>query len=135
MVIKSLLAAAAISGAVALGSAGAAQADPNVSIGFGFDLGAPAYDSWDGGDGYYDSGYQGDAPWRYRHHHRHWEDQAPYQISCAQGRNIVASAGFHGVSAYGCQAPVYRYIAWKHGEQFRIAVNFRGNIVAVNPVY
>ena len=59
----------------------------------------------------------------------------PRGISCADGRNIVAGSGFHGVFANSCSAPVYRYTGWKHGEQFRIAVSFRGNIVAVNPIY
>jgi hypothetical protein len=149
MIIKSLLASAALAGAVALGSAGTANADSRVTFGFGVNVDGPGY-------GYYDSGYDGgdygDGPdWRrHRHHWREqrwgdnrWDDngwdQPPppraYGISCDQGRGIVASAGFRGVSAYSCAAPVYRYIAWRHGEQFRISVNFRGNIVGVNPVY
>jgi len=141
MIIKSLLAAAAIASAVAFGSAGAANADPHVTFGVGIDLvdsGYGGYGGWDGGPGFYDGGYDGDAPWRHRRHGMRWDDEprfVPYRISCADGRNVVARSGFHGVSAYSCSAPVYRYIAWKHGEQFRIAVNFRGNIVAVNPIY
>jgi len=141
MIIKSLIAAAAIASAVAFGSAGAANADPHVRFGFGIDLVDGGYGGWDGGPGFYDGGYDGDAPWRHRRHfrpHHRWEEPAPfmsYGISCADGRGVVASSGFHGVSAYSCSAPVYRYIGWKHGEQFRIAVNVRGNIVAVNPIY
>ena len=138
MLIKSLVAAAALSSAVAFGSAGVAHADPYVTFGVGFDGSGPGYGGWDGGPGFYDGGYDGDSYWRRRHHHRRWEDPAPdmtYRISCADGRNVVAGSGFHGISAYSCSAPVYRYIGWKHGEQFRIAVNLRGNIVSVNPIY
>jgi hypothetical protein len=132
MIMKSVFAAAAIAGAVALGSAGSAQADPHVSVGIGFGDGG-----WDGGPGFYDGGYgdgYGDG-YGWRRHHRRWEDPAPYRISCAQGRNIVASSGFRGVYANDCSAPVYRYTAWKRGEQFRVAVSVRGRIVAVNPIY
>jgi hypothetical protein len=146
MIIKSLVTAAAIASAVAFGSAGAANADPHVTFGVGIDLVGGGYDGWDGGPGFYDGGYgggygggyDGDAPWRHRRHGMRWDEEprfAPYRISCADGRNIVARSGFRGVSAYSCSAPVYRYIAWKRGEQFRIAVNVRGNIVAVNPIY
>lgn len=144
MFIKSVVAAAAIAGAVALGSAGTANANPQVSVGIGFNLIDSGYnDGWDGGPGFYDGGYD-DGPgsydngpsWRPPHRPR-WDQPRPMSrgISCAQGRNIVASSGFRGVSAYSCSAPVYRYIAWKRGEQYRISVNFRGNIVSVRPVY
>ena len=150
MFIKSLVAAAAISSALAFGSVGAAHADPQVTVGFGFNVGAPEYVGWDGNnDGYdggydggynggYDGGYDGDAYWRHRHHRRQWDNPPPvmsYRISCADGRNVVARSGFRGISAYSCSAPVYRYTAWKRGEQFRIAVNMRGRIVGVSPIY
>jgi hypothetical protein len=138
MVMKSILAAAAIAGAVALGSAGAANADSQVNVGIGFNLGDSGYggyDGYDGGSGFYQSGYDDDAPWRYRRHHPRWDDQPSYRISCAQGRSIVANSGFRGVAIRDCSAPVYRYTAWKRGEQYRIAVNMRGRIVAVNPIY
>ena len=134
MFIKSILAAAAISSAVAFGSIGAAHADPHVSVGIGFEVGTPEYVDWNGGN---DDGYDGDSNWRRRHRH-HWEDQAPvmsYGISCTDGRNILASSGFRGVAIRSCSAAVYRYTAWKRGEQFRIAVSMRGRIVAVSPIY
>jgi hypothetical protein len=127
MIMKSVFAAAAIVGAVALGSAGAVQADPRDSFAIGFDDGG-----WGGGSDYTDGGGDG---YGWRRHQRRWEDPAPYRISCAQGRNIVASSGFRGVYANDCSAPVYRYTAWKRGEQFRVAVSVRGRIVAVNPIY
>ena len=144
MIMKSVFAAAAIAGAVALGNAGAAHADPQVNVGIGLNFGDAGYgdynDGYDGGYvgnvGFDDSGYDdGDAPWRYRRHHLRWDDQFRYRISCAQGRNIVARSGFRGVAIRDCSAPIYRYTAWKRGEQFRIAVNMRGRIVAVNPIY
>ncbi len=132
MFAKSLLAAAAVSGALVLASAGAAQADPHVHFGIGIGLGGPGW----GGDG-----YDGGEPyWHHRHHwddHR-WDEPAPimsYGISCGEGRNIVAESGFHGVSAISCGGPAFRYIGWRHGERFRIAVNRRGNIIGVSPVY
>ena len=169
MITKSLLAAAAIVGAVAFGSAGAANADPEIhfGVGFGFDGSDPGLVGWDGG-------YPDDPPpppfWRHRHHHhihgwgvpdpmvcRHhihgwgvpdsmncqphihgWGVPDPvmsYGVSCAQGRNIVADSGFHGVAAFDCSPPVYGYTGWKHGEQFRVSVNFRGDIVDVTPIY
>ena len=144
MFTKSLVAAAFVAGAVALGSAGAAHADPHVHFGFGFD-------GWDGGyphepppPGYGDGGYPDEPPppgyWghRHRHHFHGWGGPEPvmsYGVSCADGRNIVAGSGFHGVAAFDCSAPVYGYTGWKHGDQFRVSVNFRGNIVDVTPIY
>lgn len=138
MVIKSLLGVAAIASAVAFGSAGAAHAEPYMTFGIGFDGGGDGYGGWDGGSSYYDSGYGDDEGYSWRRRHpRRWDEPRPMPrgISCADGRNIVASSGFRGVAAYSCSAPVYRYTAWKRGEQFRIAVNFRGNIVNVTPIY
>jgi hypothetical protein len=139
MIMKSVFAAAAIAGAVALGNVSAAHADPQVNVGIGLnfgDAGYSDYNGYDGNVGNYDNVYDdGDAPWRYRRHHLRWDDQFRYRISCAQGRNIVARSGFRGVAIRDCSGPVYRYTAWKRGEQFRIAVNMRGRIVAVNPIY
>lgn len=138
MFAKSLLCTIGLAGALALGATGAAHADPHVRVGIGLGFGGP---DWNGGgyDGYYDGG-DGDPYWRPRHHwqHRHWEEPAPimsYGISCAEGRAIAANSGFHGVSALSCSGGPYRYIGWRHGEQFRICVNRHGNIISVNPVY
>lgn len=133
MFIKSFIAAAALATAVSLGSAGAAQADSGVSVGIGFGDG---YGGWGGGSGAYDGGYDDGYSWR-RRYDRRWDEPRPMRrgISCAEGRNIVAASGFRGVFANDCSAPVYRYTGWKRGQQFRISVSFRGNIVGVNPIY
>lgn len=141
MFAKSVFAAAAIAAAVALGSATSAQADPHINFSFG--VGVPFYGSG------YDSGYGPDPYYQphfrhHRHHYQDWNDYADlppppppvaYGISCSTGRNILRQNGFRDVQAYDCQGPVYGYQAWKRGEMFRVAVNFRGQVVSVNPVY
>ena len=143
MFVKSIFAAAAIAATVALGSATSAQADPNVNFSFG--IGVPFYGSgYDSGYGYGPDPYYQPHFRHHRHHYQDWNDYADlppppppvaYGISCSTGRNILRQNGFRDVQAYDCQGPVYGYQAWKRGEMFRVAVNFRGQVVSVNPVY
>ncbi len=140
--VKSILATTAIAATVALGAASQAKADPRFNLSFG--IGIPVYDG----------GYQNDGPdpyfqphFRHRHHHHDWNDDgdqayAPpppppmnYGISCSTGRNILRQNGFRDVQAYDCQGPVYGYQAWKRGEIYRVSVNFRGQVLSVDPIY
>lgn len=145
MFAKSIFAAAAIASTLAIGSATSAQADPHVNFSFGIGVAAPLFDG-----GYQDYGqdpyYQ--PHFRHRHHHHDWNDYgdqayAPppppppmnYGISCSGGRNILRQNGFRDVQAYDCQGPVYGYQAWKRGEIYRVSVNFRGQVLSVDPIY
>ncbi len=140
MLTKSLIAAAAVATTLALGSATSAQADPNVNFSFGIGVGVPGGDFSDNGpDPFFQPGYP-----HHRFHHRHWNQWADfpppprpvsYGISCGTGRDILRSQGFRNVQAYDCTAPVYGYQAWKRGDIYRVNVNFRGQIVAVDPIY
>ena len=129
MLKKSLIAAAAVATIVGIAS-GAAKADPNVTIGFGFGTG-----------GFY-PGYMADD-YRFmgrphKNYQRHFHDYAPvmdYGVSCNEARNIVRDAGFRKVYAYDCSAPTYGYKAVKHGELFKIKVSYSGDIVSVRPIY
>jgi hypothetical protein len=133
MFVKSLVAVAAVASVVSFAST-AAKADTNID--FGIDLGTGGFFP---GGGYADS-YSGDYPGYYPHHrrHHHLREYAPvmdYGVSCGMGRGIVRNAGFRNVSAYDCSAPTYGYQAWKHGELFQVNVSYRGDIVAVRPIY
>jgi hypothetical protein len=126
MFTKALLAAAAVASVVTLAST-SAKADVNVDFGIGLGGFYPAYD------------YGYDGPHFPRHHRRHhWNDYPPvinYGISCGAGRNVVRNAGFRNVSAYDCSAPTFGYNAWRHGDLFKVKVNYRGQITAAYPVY
>jgi hypothetical protein len=129
MFVKSLIAVAAVASVVSFAST-AAKADTTVSLGFGFGGFDPGYGF--AGD------YPGDYPvYRPRHRH-HYEDYAPvldYGISCDEGRNAVREAGFRNVRAYDCSAPTYGYQAMRHGDFFRVKVNYSGDIISVRPIY
>jgi hypothetical protein len=124
MLTKTVFAAAAIATVVTF-AATSAKADVNVDFGIGL--------------GYPDYGYQEDYVPRRHRHHRDWNDNYPpvinYGISCGTGRNVVRNAGFRNVSAYDCSAPTYGYNAWRHGDLFKVKVNYRGQIVSAYPVY
>jgi hypothetical protein len=38
------------------------------------------------------------------------------------------------VMPYDCNGPVYKYKAWKHGEPYRVRVNWKGYIMSVKPL-
>ena len=134
MLVKSLIAVAAVASAISFVST-AAKADTSVSVGFGFG-------GFDSGYGY-GYGYPGDYPVfepRYRHHYYHnygpvYNAPIDYGVSCDEGRNAVREAGFRNVRAYDCSAPTYGYKAMRHGDYFRVKVSYSGNIISVRPIY
>ena len=112
MPAKSALVATAIAAAVAaIIPAQQASADTQIAIGVGFGYGS-GYDDFD--EEYEDAGYGG--------------------VSCWKGKEIVRWQGFKNVIPYDCSAPVYKYRAWKHGEPYRVRVNWQGYIVSVKPL-
>ena len=136
MLKKFIIAAAALSAVVTFASM-PAKADPRVSIGIGFGFGGdfgPNYGSGYGpGYGIYDDGF--DQGYRPHHRRRHFQNTYYSSVSCSGGANLLRRAGFRGVEADDCSAPVYSYQAWKHGQQFDIQVSSRGRIISVDPAY
>jgi hypothetical protein len=128
MLVKSLIAVAAVASAVSFAST-AAKADTTVSLGFGFGGFGPDY-------GYSDYGYPGPY-YGHRPHHGFYGDFRPARrgISCGTGRSIVRNAGFHRVVAYDCSAPTYGYKAWQDGELYQVKVSSRGDIISARPIY
>jgi len=139
MVFKTVLAAAALTSTLALGTAGAAKADPTFSFGIGF--GGDAFDA-----GYSDGtymrreeprpwGFDGpDQPWEHRRHHGYGYGYGyGYRLSCGAGVNVVRAQGFHGVRPVDCSAPVYGYQGWKYGRPYDIQVSMRGQVIGVSP--
>ena len=60
-----------------LGFAASAQANTNVNIDLGFNLGGSGY--YDGGYGYYDAGYDEDCGWKMVKH-KHWNWNHTHKI-------------------------------------------------------
>lgn len=120
---KPLLAAAALAAALifALPAPGA-RADVDVDIGIGIGGFYP---------GYHDSGYGGGYGHGYGYGHGHGRPA----ISCGTGRRIVMRSGFRNVRAFDCGRPSYGYRAWKHGREFVVRVNGRGDITGVRRAY
>jgi hypothetical protein len=132
---KSILAVAAIAAAVTFSTA-AANANSNITIGFGVNAGGfvPGFDYPEYGTsiGFGSFGHHG----YYGHHGRHFPRPVmDYGMSCGQASNVVRAAGFRHVRAIDCSAPTYSYKAMRHGDVFKVKVNFQGQIVAVRPVY
>jgi hypothetical protein len=129
MIAKSLIAAAAVGVSVLAFAPAEANAKTNWDIHIG--LGAPIYDapvySYD-----YDYEYEPVRVPR-RHYVYRYANPVYYndRMSCRGGQRVVRSAGFHGVEAYDCGAPNYGYTAWKHGDLFRVRVNYSGDIISV----
>jgi hypothetical protein len=130
MIIKTLIAAAAVAATVGV-AAPAAEAKTNWDI--QVQLGAPVYPVYDRG---YD--YEPIRP----HHPRRPHvidvdiDDADYGISCGEGRRLVRGSGFRNVSAFDCDGRTYGYTAWRRGEMYRVVVDsYRGRIVRVRPTY
>jgi hypothetical protein len=116
--LKPVLAAAAVAGAVA--AAPAAQAGTDVDVYFGVDPG------W----GFYDAGVYVDP---YHHHRRHHHVR---RVSCYEGKQRVKWAGFHKVRPVDCDGVRYRYKARKHGDWFIVTLNARrGHIIDVREIY
>ncbi|MFN4143877.1 hypothetical protein [Aestuariivirga sp.] len=112
MMMKSLIAATAVAGAMTLAlPASEAKADVDVNIGIGL-------------GGYYPGHYYGGYPVRHR-----------YKVSCQTGRNIVDRSGFNRVRAIDCTLPSYKYSAWKRGHKFVVSVNRTGDITRVRKVF
>jgi hypothetical protein len=109
MFTKSLIAAAAVSAAVAAMPAEQAQAktfiDVDVHLG--------------GGYGWYPGYYA------YPAYNPYWG------VSCGTARHIVKSHGFYNVNAFDCSKPVYQYTAWKFGQPYKVKVNMAGSIIQV----
>lgn len=136
MLKKFIVAAAAVATIATLASV-PAKADPRVSVGIGFGFGSGFGPDYGPGYGVYDDGFDGD----YRPHRRrpHWNNYRPviqnYGVSCSTGASIVRNAGYRGVEAFDCSAPVYGYQARRHGQDYEIRVSSRGRIISVDEAY
>jgi len=108
MLIKSALFATALIAAFLPGQKASAETQFVVGVGFGSGYG------YHDDDEYEYAGYGG--------------------VSCWKGKEIVRWQGFKNVIPYDCSAPVYKYRAWKHGEPYRVRVNWQGYIVGVKPL-
>ncbi len=114
MLIKSTLVATALVAAMAFAPAQQASAGTDFAVGVGFGTGYGYGGGYGYDDDYQDIGYGG--------------------VSCWKGKEIVRWQGFKNVTPYDCSAPVYKYKAWKHGEPYRVRVNWKGYIVSVKPL-
>ena len=117
MIAKSLVAAAALVGTLAVAAPLPAEAKTNLNIHIG--LGVGGY--YPGYYGYGDPGY--------------YPVYSPGHISCKKGRRIVDGSGFNNVHPVDCSLPRYRYSAWRHGHKFVVTVNRFGNISNVNRLF
>jgi hypothetical protein len=128
MIIKTLIAAAAVAATV-----GVAAAEAKTNWDIQVQLGGPAYPVYDRG---YDYDYVPVRP----HHPRRpivvVDEVEDYGMSCGEGRRLVRGSGFRNVSAFDCDGRTYGYTAWRRGEMYRVTVDaYRGNIVRVRPTY
>lgn len=132
MYFKTVLAAAALTSALAIGTA---KADPTFSFGVGF--GADPFSA-----GYSDGTYMRHhepRPWGFDGPDPRWDHQPRYgygygyRLSCGAGVNVVRAQGFHGVHPVDCSAPVYGYQGWKYGRPYDIRVSMRGQVIGVSP--
>lgn len=117
MIAKSLIAAAALAGTLAVAAPMPAEAKTHVNISIGFGVGG----YYPGPYGYYDPGY--------------YPVYNPGAISCRKGHHIVGWSGFNHVQAVDCSLPGYRYTAWRNGHKFVVTVNRFGNITNVNRIF
>ncbi len=130
MIIKTLIAAAAVAATVGA-AAPAAEAKTNWDI--QVQLGAPVYPVYE------DYGYDVQPvrphhPRRPRHVEVDLDDS--FGISCGEGRRMVRRAGFRNVSAFDCDGRSYGYTAWRRGEMYRVKVDAAyGRIIGVRPTY
>ncbi len=123
---KSLIAAAAITAAVAGLSATSAQAGKvhvDVGVGLGGGYWGPAY------GGYYAEPYPVYVEPDY-YPERRWG------VSCGEARWSVKSANFRNVKALDCSGRTFTFTGWKHGDKYRIRVSRRdGDIISVSAIY
>lgn len=108
MFTKVLVAAAALTAAVATTVPAQAGTDINIGVGLGFGGGFHGGGYYPVYGGYYDG------------------------ISCGKARNIVRNHGFHKVYATNCSGKIMRFKGKKFGDWYRIKVNRWGNIVDVD---
>lgn len=130
MLKSTLVAAAAVAG-LALAQPAPAKADVDVDVGIG--IGTPGYY----GPGYgYGSGYGYGQHWPQYGGYPGGYYRPHYGISCRAGREATRYAGFRNVRTLECSGPVYRYIGWKRGQEWRVSVDARsGRVVRVRPIY
>jgi hypothetical protein len=115
MIVKLLIAAAAV--ASTLVAVAPEQAKADVDFHVGVNLAHPGFYP---GYGY---GYQPVYP-----------AYGPSKISCYQGKQTVRWSGFFKVQAIDCHGPTYRYNARKAGNFYQVTVSaWSGQIVKVKP--
>jgi hypothetical protein len=130
MIIKSLIAAAAVS-AIAFGASAPANAKVNIDLYLGGF--APSY---------YEPAYPVYSEPRYEPRYEpHYEPRRPryvesYGISCESGRDMVRNEGFRKVRAVDCDGRRYTYRARQNGDTFIVKVSSRsGNIISVEQAW
>lgn len=125
---KSLIAAAAITAAVAGLSATSAQAG-KVHVDVGVGLGGGYWGPGPGYGGYYPEPYPVYVEPDYY-------PGGSYGVSCGEARWSVKSAHFRNVQALKCSGRTYVFTGWKHGDKYRIRVSRRdGDIISVSAIY
>lgn len=55
-------------------------------------------------------------------------------INCGQARSILKGNGFYNLTALDCSAPSFKFVAWQHGNAYRVRINGWGNITGVSPL-
>jgi hypothetical protein len=125
MISKALLVSAAAVGLL-LAQPQTASAGVDIDVGVGYPY-SPAYPAQ------YDPDYQTYPSY---HNGGYDEDDDYDRISCWQGRRIVRSAGFRNVQTLRCYGDIYRYRAWRRGQQWRVSVDSdTGRIIRARPIY
>jgi hypothetical protein len=138
MELKTLAVAAIAAAGLAFG-AGAADAKTKVRIGIGDNCGYYGENCLipSPGDGY-DGGYDQDTGIYYRTpRRRHYDDDGDDygRLSCGEARRMVRRQGFRRVEARDCSGRRFRFIGFRRGDAYSIAVSARsGRIVSVTPL-
>ena len=120
---KTLIVTAAVALSIAGFSASQANADSNVHVGFGVQIGSP--DFFFGGGTIRHNAYPV------------YTDYSDYNsgVSCSEGRWVVKSAGYKKVTTDECNGKRFTYIGKKYGDYFAVQVSrWSGNIVSVSPL-
>jgi hypothetical protein len=120
MLIKSLIAAAAVSTGIAL-SAGAADARTNITIGVGIPgpiYAEPGYD------------YPPQPPVYYYDEPRPVYYYPRYRVSCGQAARALRHSGYRHIEPQDCSGRRYSFIAWRQGHPYVVSVSSRtGRII------